>query len=108
MRDVLIALLLTFVESAVRMVEDRFKNAPGPKKRASAFQYVKDRAAGLQAMLGPFAMKIDDSVVYGMIDATVQSLHKSEEFSKHTTHAADARHDDDDDPPAPTTAAKKK
>jgi len=85
MRALLIALLLSFVESAVRMVENRYSGEAGKVKRLAAYQYVMNRVDGLQRIVGPLGVEVDKSVVLGLIDSTVEELHRSEEFETHTT-----------------------
>jgi hypothetical protein len=83
MREVLIAVLIGFVDSAVRSVEAHFPRSTPGSKRLHAFKIVRDRLHSLQSAIGMLPT-VDDSTVYGVIDSTVESFHRMGEF-EHAT-----------------------
>jgi len=98
MNDVsILALLVSFAESAVRTVEANYGDGSGPSKRLAAFKAIKDRLFLIQRMFGALPEPAD-STVLGVIDATVEALHLSGEFPQHNNK--DGRSYAQDAPPA--------
>lgn len=85
-RQILIAFLLPYVQMAVRAIEDKFgsKDVSGLNKRLAAFKMVKDSLYILEHVLGAVGLAVEDNLIFGLIDATVETLHHSGEFDDHS------------------------
>lgn len=97
-RQILIALLTPFVQTAVQAVEAKWgTDVPGANKRLAAFKLVKDSIFMVEHIMGALGIPIDDSVIFGLIDSVVAMFHLTGDFEEHTT---DQRHYDIPAPPA--------
>lgn len=84
MNALAVALLQPIVDTAVNSVENKFSKLDGPNKRMNAWKYVRDRVHTIETILGSLNVPIDDSVIFGLIDAAVADNNDSGQFEKKT------------------------
>lgn len=83
-RALMVALVQPLIETAVNYVQSKFAGNSGPNKRMVAWKYVRDRLQIYESLLGSLGVKIDDSMIFGMIDGTVTHSNDAGQFEKHT------------------------